>query len=208
MWSSKTVVRGLLTRYTHERIMQAYMELIQHPAASVSEIRERQPELVEQARVHLATVAAAEPSPVPATKGRPVGVKNGEGQAPKILLKKLGNRHKQAISLVLQGLSREDAGEATGYAPEYITFLLQQPVAKEYIAHINRAVGTQLEALYGKSVQAIADGLRDGDSEVKLKAAKLQLQTTGRLEPDEDGKRTAEDVVQAILLGVQVNISK
>jgi hypothetical protein len=124
------------------------------------------------------------------------------------VLKRLSLRHKQAISLVLQGMSRADAGEACGFVPEYITFLLQQPLAREYIAHVNRAVSSQLDALYGKSVEAIAGGLTALDPDVKLRAAKLQLQTTGRLEPDEGSRETAEDVVSKILLGVQVNVQR
>lgn len=172
-----------------------YMELLPQPAATLGDVQVEHSEQIERARVHLAS------------SGRPAGVRNGEGQTPRIILRRLSNRHKQAISLVLQGMSRSEAAEATGFVPEYITFLLQQPLAKEYIAHVNKAVSTQLEALYGKSVEAIAGGLIASDPDVKLRAAKLQLQTTGRLEPDEGSKRTAEDVVQAMLLGVQVTIN-
>lgn len=179
------------------------MKLLPSQPAALDDVRRAHGEIIEQAHEHLNAAAS-----VRAPLGRPPGTRNGEGAPPKIILRKLSLRHKQAISLVLQGMSREDAGEAVGFVPEYITFLLQQPLAKEYIAHINRAVSTQLEALYGKSVEAIAGGLRASDPDVKLRAAKLQLQTTGRLEPSGDEKRTAEDVVQAILLGVQVNVQQ
>jgi hypothetical protein len=177
------------------------MRLLPHEPARLGDTREEQGELIEHARVSL------EQLPAPAPRGRPLGVVNGAGKPPRILLKKLSLNHKQAISLVLQGMSREDAASVTGFVPEYITFLLQQPLAKEYIANVNRAVSTQLEALNGKSVQAIADGLTNTDPDVKLRAAKLQMQATGKLEPSEEGKRTAEDVVSAILLGVQVNVN-
>jgi len=169
----------------------ASMKLLQHEPATVESVRGAQLETIERAHAHL---NGYETPVVPTPR-------------PRILLKKLSLRHRKAISLVLQGVSRAEAGEACGFVPEYITFLLQQPVAREYITHINRAVGTQLDALYGKSVEAIATGLTASDPDVKLRAAKLQLQTTGRLEPDEGEKKTAEDVVQAILLGVQVNVT-
>jgi len=172
------------------------MKLLPSDPAQLAPLAGEQRELVERAHDYL--------NPV---RGRPPGVRNGEGGPPRIVLRKLSLRHKQAISLVLQGMSRSDAAEATGFVPEYITFLLQQPTAKEYIAHINRAVSTQLEALYGKSVEAISGGLNASDPDVKLRAAKLQLQTTGRLEPSGEEKKTAEDVVAAIMLGVQVNIN-
>jgi len=128
------------------------------------------------------------------------------GGKPRVILKKLSNKHKHAIALVLQGLSREDVSDAVGFVPEYVTMLLQQPLAKEHIANVNRALDTQLEGLYGKSVEAIAKGLTHQDPDVALRAAKVQMQATGRLEPQEGGKKTAEDVVSAILLGVNVNV--
>ena len=129
----------------------------------------------------------------------------GSGK-PRVILKKLSNKHKQAIALVLQGMSRADVSEAVGFVPEYVTMLLQQPLAKEHIANVNRALDTQLEGLYGKSVEAISKGLNHQDPDVALRAAKVQMQATGRLEPQEGGKKTAEDVVSAILLGVNVNV--
>src|SRR3990172_9141898 len=180
------------------------MKLLPSEPAQLDDVRSAKGELIERAHEHLNARAVAGES-YRARAGRPPGVGNGEGAPPRIILKRLSLRHKQAISLVLQGMSRSDAGEATGFVPEYITFLLQQPIAKDYIAHINRAVSTQLEALYGKSVEAIAGGLTASDPDVKLRAAKLQLQTTGRLEPSGEEKKTAEDVVHAILLGVQIN---
>lgn len=194
--------RRALTRSRARLIMEGMKLLPSEPAALDVRPAAQIVELTERAHAHL------NGRELPAARGRPTGVKNGEGRAPKIILKKLSLRHKQAISLVLQGESRELAAEVAGFVPEYITFLLQQPVAKEYIAHINRAVSTHLEALYGKSVEAIAGGLRASDPDVKLRAAKLQLQTTGRLEPDQESQKTAEDVVQAILLGVQVNVNQ
>ena len=167
------------------------MKLLMHEPAVVADVRPAHTEQVERAHAHL--------------NGNGAGVPIAK--RPAIILKKLSNRHKQAIALILQGVSREEAAEATGFVPQYMTFLLQQPVAKEHIAHVNRAVATQLEAMYGKSVQAIGRGLDHSDPDVALRAAKLQLQTTGRLEPDEEGKKTAEDVVQAILLGVNVNVN-
>lgn len=177
------------------------MRLLPQEPAELDNVRFTQLERIEVAHAHLNS------SPPP--QGRPVGVANGAGQPPRIILKKLSLRHKQAISLVLQGMSREDAGSAVGFVPEYITFLLQQPIAKDYIAHINRAVSSQLEALYGKSVEAIAGGLNASDPDVKLRAAKLQMQAVGKLEPSGEEKRTAEDVVSAILnFGVQVNVQR
>ena len=184
--------------------MREDMKLLPQAAAMLGDVLVHD-EAIERAHAHL-NVERVEVVRPALPRGRPPGA-DRVALPPRIVLKKLSLRHKQAISLVLQGMSREDAAEATSFVPEYITFLLQQPLAKEYIAHVNRAVSSQLEALYGKSVEAIAGGLTATDPDVKLRAAKLQLQTTGRLEPDETGRKTAEDVVSAMLLGVQVNIN-
>jgi hypothetical protein len=172
------------------------MKLLPQAPAELGDVNEAHADAIERAREHLNTPQ----------RGRPVGVLNGQGKQPMILLKKLSLRHKQALSLTLQGMSREDAAEATQFTPEYITFLLRQPIARDYIAHINQVEETRLQALFGKSVNAMVKGLDHDDPDVALRAAKLQLQATGRLEPSDEGKKTAEDVVQAILLGVQVNV--
>jgi len=175
------------------------MRLLTHEPAALDDVRVAHAEQIERAHAHL--------NPREVTDDGKGGNGTSMATRPKIILKKLSLRHKQAISLILQGSSREEAAEVAGFVPEYMSFLLQQPVAKDYIAHINRTVSVQLEALYGKSVAAVAGGLNALDPDVRLRAAKLQLQTTGRLEPDEGSRKTAEDVVQAILLGVQVNVN-
>jgi len=147
------------------------------------------------------TTAAVEPAALP-----PLVSASPPNGRPRVILKKLSNKHKQAIALVLQGMSRVEVSEAVGFVPEYVTMLLQQPLAKEHIANVNRALDTQLEGLYEKSVEVIAKGLRHQDPDVALRAAKVQMQATGRLEPRDEGKKTAEDVVSAILLGVNVNV--
>ena len=177
------------------------MQLLKHAPAAISDFQAPGEEVAvatEIAHEHLNGNG----------RGRPPGVRNGEGKGPRVILKRLSNRHKNAISLVLQGSTREEAAEATNFTPEYITMLLQQPLAKEHIANINRALDAQLEGLYGKSVKAIADGLGHADPKAYLAAAKLQLQATGRMEAREPERETAEDVVRAILVGVQVNVNK
>lgn len=177
------------------------MELTRHPVAVLTSEAERSEEVEE-------ATAVAHEHLNNSGRGRPVGVLNGQGQPPKIILKKLSQRHKNAISLVIQGHTREEAAEATKFRPEYITFLLQQPLAKEHIANINRALDVQLDGLYGKSVKAIADGLGHSDPKAYLAAAKIQLQATGRLEGREPKETTAEDVVKSILIGVNVNVQR
>ena len=200
------------------------MQLAKHRPAVLSEMSSALVGEVELARdaayEHLNMVVAVErqnsaaalraesetPPPSLVPPAEPAALPPPPNGKPRVILKKLSNKHKHAIALVLQGLSREDVSDAVGFVPEYVTMLLQQPLAKEHIANVNRALDTQLEGLYGKSVEAISKGLNHQDPDVALRAAKVQMQATGRLEPQEGGKKTAEDVVSAILLGVNVNV--
>lgn len=99
---------------------------------------------------------------------------------PSTQLQKLNERHKTAAALVAQGVPRATVAQAVQYAPEYITWLQRQPVFIAYVREMNAAAAVQLEAMFAKSVTIIAEGMDQG-GEVALKAAKMQLEATGRL---------------------------
>lgn len=126
---------------------------------------------------------------------------------PKFELKKLRQKHKSAVALLVQGMSREEVGKLVGFTPEYLSMLLQQPLVQTYLRELETYMDTRLRLLYGKSVDAIESGLADEDNEVKLKAARLQMEATGKMKPSSESDRTAEDVVAAILARVDVNIN-
>lgn len=96
-------------------------------------------------------------------------------------LKKLSPKHMQVAALVAQGVSRRTIAAACEYAPEYVTWLQNQPLFIEYIKTMNKAVGTQLEALFAKSVTVISNAMENGMIDEQLKGAKLQLEATGRI---------------------------
>lgn len=99
----------------------------------------------------------------------------------KVTLKELSPNHKVAMSLLAQGMDRASIASIIDCTPEYVTWLAADPLCKEYIKHLNQAVDTQLEALYGKSVDIIADTMNNGAADEKLKAARLQMEATHRL---------------------------
>lgn len=96
-------------------------------------------------------------------------------------LKKLSPRHMQVAALVAQGIPRATIAAACDYVPEYITWLQGQPLFIEYIKTMNKAMGTQLEAMFAQSVTTIADAMTNGTVDERLKGAKLQLEATGRI---------------------------
>lgn len=114
-------------------------------------------------------------------------------------LKKLSQKHKNIIALHAQNVKREDIGKTVGCTPEYVSMIMQQPLAREYMRDLEKYMDSRLEALYGRSVDVIQSGL-DGDAtDTQLKAARLQLEVTGKLKPKDGDKQTAEDVVSALL---------
>lgn len=120
-------------------------------------------------------------------------------QSKQFVLKKLNNKHKQIISMALQGESRETVAEAIGCTPNYVSMILRQPLAKAYIEELNSYLDTKMVGLYEKSIDAIDRGLGSKNGQVSLAAAKLALQATGKLQPSKEAERTAEDVVANIL---------
>jgi len=98
-----------------------------------------------------------------------------------VQLQKLSPRHKEALSLLAQGVKRDLVGKLCDFAPEYITWLARQPVCQAYLREMNELQSVRLEALFEKSVDVIADTLQEGTEDGKLKAARLHLEVTGRV---------------------------
>ena len=114
-------------------------------------------------------------------------------------LKKLSQKHKSIIALHAQGVRREDIGSACGCTPEYVSMIVAQPLAKEYLRGLEQYMDSRLRTLYGKSVDVIDKGLESDNPETALKAARLQMEATGKLKAEKEGSQTAEDVVAALL---------
>lgn len=102
-----------------------------------------------------------------------------ENPAP-VQLQKLSERHKQVAALLAQGVPRQVIAEIVQYTPEYITWLQRQELFAEYVKEMTAAASVRLEALFDKSVEVIAENLNAG-GEIGLKAARLQLEATGRV---------------------------
>jgi len=101
-----------------------------------------------------------------------------------VKLAKLGPRHREVLSLVAQGLGRSEIGAIVGYEPEYISWLVRQDVCQAYLAEMNAVVEFRLQSMTEQSVDTINDVMKNGASDERLKAAKLQLEATGRIGAD------------------------
>ncbi len=98
-----------------------------------------------------------------------------------VKLQKLGPKHREVLSLVAQGLSRVEIAEIVGFEPEYISWLVRQDVCKQYLQEMIAVVDFRLQTMTVESVDVIADIMKCGTSDEKLKAAKLQLEAVGRV---------------------------
>jgi hypothetical protein len=118
---------------------------------------------------------------------------------PKWELQKLSQKHKTIVALHAQGVSRHDIGKVADCTPEYVSMIVAQPLAQKYLAELEQYLDSRVKSLYSRTVDVIAGGLDSDDEEVQLKAARLQLEVTGKLKGDKKESQSAEDVVAAIL---------
>lgn len=101
-----------------------------------------------------------------------------------VTLQKLSQKHKDVLALLAQGVGRTEIASVCGFTPEYVTWLAKQPVCKPFLEELKGFVDFRLVALTERSVDVIAETMNIGSQEDKLKAAKLQLEATGRLGRD------------------------
>ena len=114
-------------------------------------------------------------------------------------LKKLSQKHKSIVALHAQGVSRLDISTVCDCTPEYVSMVVAQPLAKQYLRELETYMDSRLQTLYGKSIDVIQDGMMGQATDTQLKAARLQLEVTGKLKGSRDENQTAEDVVAALL---------
>ena len=96
-------------------------------------------------------------------------------------LKVLKPKHRQIASLLAQGCGRDEVAKLCGCTARHITILTKQPLFKTYLDEMRQTAEDMLQAQFVGSVEAIGDALRFGDVEERLKAARLQMEATGRI---------------------------
>ena len=105
-------------------------------------------------------------------------------------LQSLTAQHKEVAALIAQGLGPTEISEAIDFTPQYVTMLTRDPLFKDYLTSMTAIAEARLEMLFTDVVKVIDEGLRyGGTTEEKLKAARLQMEATGRI-----GKRDRADV--------------
>lgn len=108
-------------------------------------------------------------------------------------LRKLSIKHKQAASLLAQGCRRGEIAAVVQLSEEYISFLTRQPLFRAYVKEMGRFSEERLVALFDEAVDVIADTLRNGTEEGRLKAVRLQMEATGRIGRERAGRDTPSE---------------
>ena len=112
----------------------------------------------------------------------PVGeVLEQDAESGRYQVKELKVKHKQALSLLAQGVSRQDVATICDYTPEYISMLCNMPIGKAYLSELTQTAAIQLEGMFVKSVEVISNAMDNGNVQDQLKAARLQMEATKRI---------------------------
>lgn len=137
---------------------------------------------------------------------------NAEGGVAKWQPKKLTEKHKNIIALHIQSMKRAEIAEFCGCTPEFVSMVVATDLAQEYMRDLEKYLDHRVKSLYTMSVDVIKDGLSGIATDVQLKAARLQLEMTGKLKESVTEQKTAEDVVAALLqaaaAGGTINIAQ
>lgn len=88
---------------------------------------------------------------------------------------------------------------------EYISMLKQQPLFREYIEQRYKELDEKFRSLYSSTISAVQDGLNDADTKNRLSAARIYLESHGKMDGASKTSDTAEDVIQR-MLNLQVNV--
>lgn len=105
-----------------------------------------------------------------------------DGEAPPgWQLKKLTERHRSVCALLAQGLPQGTVATMCGITPTYVGMLLRQPLCMAYIKDLSTVAGVQLESLFPKAVEVVAEVMQTGNATEKMKAVRLHGELTKRL---------------------------
>jgi len=104
-----------------------------------------------------------------------------EAENPGWVMKKLKPKHRDICALLAQGFKNVQIAAVTGVTKEYVSMLQRQPLIKQEIARLCEIAGTRMEALFVQTTEAVADVLANGKDADRMKAARLQMEVTGRV---------------------------
>ena len=117
-------------------------------------------------------------------------------QAP---FKRLKMRHRRVIALHLQGVSNVDIASVLGSSQGYVSQVLRNPTVIPILQRCYEDFEQEFQSLTPLCIQALRDSLESDDPTHQLKAVDITFKRQGAYERKEDGRATAEDVIERIL---------
>lgn len=113
----------------------------------------------------------------------------------------VSHRHQYVLALHLAGRRVHEIEELTGYKPPTIYHILSEPNVLALRQQLLNHTSKEFEALFGKTVEAIRQGLDSADAKIQLEAADKWLKAHGKYQKSEGTQVniTAEDIVMNIL---------
>lgn len=100
-------------------------------------------------------------------------------------LQALTDKHRQVASLLAQGLGPTDIAELVDFVPQYVTMLTRDPLFKEYLATMSAVAEARHESMFAMTPDVVFNAMRSGSVDEQLKAARLNLEITGRIGKNE-----------------------
>ena len=128
-------------------------------------------------------------------------------------LKKLSNKHLAIIAQHLDGKSGEDIATAMGIRVVTVSRILNDPMVKQLTGRIFTDRQMELDALAGKAIGVVRQGLDEGTMREKLAAVDKYAKLKDTIGAEETSADSAEDIVSKIFKGsstetlnVQINV--
>jgi hypothetical protein len=134
-----------------------------------------------------------------------MGVRTKTGMMP---VKRLTARHRQIISLHLQGYSNNTIASLLDLSAVNVCHILQDPKVKDILEQFHQSWMQELESLGGLAVDAVRGALLSEDHNISLKAADKYFRTQKMYTNEQEAtKETAEDVISRALevMGTQAD---
>lgn len=129
-----------------------------------------------------------------------------------VKLQNLSKKHQQVAALLAQGLGRGEIATIIDFTPEYVTWLTRDPLFKQYLFEMSEHTEARFEAMFDQVADVVADGMQNGGIDERLKAARLQLEVTGRIGKNDRPSGAMESSLERLqvlaqrLIALQTNV--
>ena len=121
-------------------------------------------------------------------------------------LKKLTNRHLKIVGMHLEGASVEMIASNCNCTISTVSRILNDPLAQQILKRVYSDREGEVQALGGKALQAVRDGLdKQQPINTRLRAVSSYAKVREVMMPKDKGSESAEDVIARMLAAVQIN---